>query len=271
MEQWNGYTNWEYRMQKELIKENIKMLLEFYGELGFERLPLKIGVKKGDRQLLDASKGGLSPSTAQPDSAEKAVSLKSVRDFIGDCRRCKLSQGRTNIVFGEGGVNAPIMFIGEGPGREEDLQGRPFVGDAGQLLTRLIEKMNFKREDVYIANIVKCRPPMNRDPQDDEIATCFPFLQQQIGIIAPRVIVSLGKVAAYTLLGVSAPIAKFSITRIRGKFEEYKGIPVMPTFHPAYLLRNPRDKWLTWEDAQAVLRKLEDITVTTEDTEMPHG
>ena len=156
-------------------------------------------------------------------------------------------------------MNARIMFIGEGPGREEDLQGRPFVGDAGQLLARLIEKMGFKREDVYIANIVKCRPPMNRDPQDDEVGTCFPFLAQQISTIAPLVIVSLGKVAAYKLLGVSVPISKFFITKIRGKFGEYEGVPVMPTFHPAYLLRNPRDKWLTWEDAQAVLKKLESM------------
>ncbi len=235
-----------------MINENIRMVLEFYGELGFERLPLDYcpGL------LEEASPRGPLPAHPCP-APEREAALKSLRELIGDCRRCKLSQGRTNIVLGEGAVNARIMFIGEGPGKEEDLQGRPFVGDAGQLLTRLIEKMGFKREEVYIANIVKCRPPMNRDPQEDEIAMCFPFLEKQIEIIAPRVIVSLGKIAAYVLLGISGPITKFSITRIRGNFSEYKGIPVMPTFHPAYLLRNPRDKWLTWEDAQAVLKKIE--------------
>ncbi|MGD0283779.1 MAG: uracil-DNA glycosylase [Dissulfurispiraceae bacterium] len=230
--------------------KSLRMLVEFYGELGFERLPLYNFCDT----LPDSEESG-KVSQKLP----KEGPLESLRELIGDCRRCKLSQGRTKIVFGEGSVKARIMFIGEGPGREEDLQGRPFVGDAGQLLTRLIEKMGLKREDVYIANIVKCRPPMNRDPQEDEIATCFPFLEQQIGIIAPQVIVSLGKVAAHKLLGISAPIPKFSITRIRGKFGEYNGIPVMPTFHPAYLLRNPRDKWLTWEDAQSVIKKLETL------------
>lgn len=218
-------------------------MLEFYGELGLDRLPLNC--------CCETAPAG------DPESPRKEALLASLRELIGDCRRCKLSEGRTNIVFGEGDPDASIMFIGEGPGREEDLQGRPFVGDAGKLLERLIEKMGFRRDDVYIANIVKCRPPMNRDPQDDEVATCSLFLVEQIGIIQPKVIVSLGKVSAYTLLGISGPITKFSITRTRGKFGEYKGIPVMPTFHPAYLLRNPRDKWLTWEDAQAVLKKLE--------------
>ncbi len=241
-------------MQKETVTESIKMLLEFYGELGFERLPLHYCTVLQEESVSE----GPPPALPCP-ASDREDALKALRDLIGDCTRCKLSQGRTNIVFGEGNVNAGIMFIGEGPGREEDLQGRPFVGDAGQLLTRLIEKMGFKRENVYIANIVKCRPPMNRDPQEDEIATCFPFLEKQIEIIAPRVIVSLGKIAAYVLLGISGPITKFSITRMRGNFSEYKGIPVMPTFHPAYLLRNPRDKWLTWEDAQAVLKKIESL------------
>ncbi len=241
-------------MQRETVNENIKLLLEFYGELGFERLPLDYCTGLQEEPLPERP----APAPACP-VPERGAALKSLRDLIGDCRRCKLSQGRTNIVFGEGDVKAPIMFIGEGPGKEEDLQGRPFVGDAGQLLTRLIEKMSFKREDVYIANIVKCRPPMNRDPQDDEIATCSVFLEKQIEIITPKVIVSLGKIAAYVLLGIPGPITKFSITRIRGNFSEHKGIPVMPTFHPAYLLRNPRDKWLTWEDAQAVLKKIKSL------------
>lgn len=246
------------------LKDNIRTILEFYKELGFERLPLNysngLSVVRSN-----AENGGIETSQCLlkthrtsriTDYDSKEAALKALREEIGDCKRCKLSKGRTHIVFGEGNANAKLMFIGEGPGREEDLQARPFVGDAGQLLTRLIERMGFKREDVYIANIVKCRPPMNRDPQDDEISACFPFLDKQIDIISPEVIVSLGKISAYMLIGVKCPISKFSITKVRGRFYEYKKIPVMPTFHPAYLLRNPKDKWLTWEDAQAVLKKL---------------
>jgi DNA polymerase len=144
------------------------------------------------------------------------------------------------------------MFIGEAPGKEEDIQGRPFVGDAGILLTKLIEKMGLKREDVYIANILKCRPPLNRDPQPDEIAQCIGFVQRQIEIIKPKVIMSLGRIAAKALIGNPG----LKLTAIRGNFYSYNGIPLMPTFHPAYLLRNPKDKWLTWNDAQKVLEKL---------------
>jgi DNA polymerase len=222
-------------VQKEDKRDDIRTALEFYRELGFESLPL-------------------GPRLSSP---EKDIALKALRQEMGDCRRCKLEKDRTHIVFGEGSPDARIMFVGEAPGREEDIQARPFVGDAGQLLTKLIERMNFKREDVYIANIIKCRPPSNRDPQEDEMTACSPFLNRQIEILSPKVIVSLGKISAYTLLGITGPLAKFSITRTRGKFYEYLGIPLMPTFHPAYLLRNPRDKWLTWEDAQAVLKKLE--------------
>jgi DNA polymerase len=231
--------------------DGLKIVLEFYKELGFERLPLEVRSQKSEVR----SQKKIS-STHHAVGRDKAAALETLRGEIGDCQRCKLSKERTHIVFGEGNANAKIMFIGEAPGREEDLQARPFVGDAGQLLTRLIERMGFKREDVYIANIVKCRPPMNRDPQDDEMSTCFPFLDRQIEIISPEVIVSLGKISAYMLMGVKVPISKFSITKVRGRFYEYKGIPVMPTFHPAYLLRNPKDKWFTWEDAQAVLKKL---------------
>lgn len=238
------------------MRESIVQVLEFYRELGFERLPLNI------RNAVPVTRNELKEKGSSPATCctvrDKESALKELREEIGDCQRCKLAKGRTNLVFGEGNSNARILFIGEGPGAEEDRQGRPFVGDAGQLLTRLIEKMGLKRSDVYIANIVKCRPPMNRDPQDDEMSTCFPFLDRQIEIIAPQVIVALGKISAYTLLGVEGPISKFSIMRTRGKFYEYKGIPLMPTFHPAYLLRNPKDKWLTWQDAQAVLRKIEE-------------
>ncbi|HSB51384.1 MAG TPA: uracil-DNA glycosylase, partial [Dissulfurispiraceae bacterium] len=197
----------------------------------------------------------------------KDALMTALRGEIGDCTRCKLSGGRTQIVFGEGSLDARLMFVGEAPGREEDLQGRPFVGEAGKILTSLITRMGegigFSRQDVYIANIVKCRPPMNRDPEPDEIATCLPFLNRQIEIISPDVIVCLGRVSTHTLLGIRGPLGKLSITKVRGKFYDYsvggKTIPLMPTFHPAYLLRNPKDKWLTWEDAQAVLKKLDEI------------
>lgn len=252
------------------VVDSLKIVLEFYKELGFERLPLAIesratsqeskiatDIEKLSNQALNAK------LLTQNLSLDKENALSALRDEIGDCQRCKLSKGRTNIVFGEGNANAKIMFIGEAPGKEEDLQARPFVGDAGQLLTRLINKMGFERDEVYIANIVKCRPPMNRDPQIDEISTCFPFLEKQIEIISPDVIVSLGKISTYTLLEIKGPISKFSITKVRGRFYNYKGIPVMPTFHPAYLLRNPKDKWLTWEDAQAVLRKIELLNLSS--------
>ncbi len=251
------------------MQDSVRLVLEFYKELGFERLPLKgsdelcvMSDELKDKDPLHltshVSRSFYSSPITHHSSlpSDKEAALTALNKDIGDCRRCKLSNGRTQVVFGEGDARAKIMFIGEAPGREEDLQGRPFVGDAGQLLTKLIEKMGLKRADVYIANIVKCRPPMNRDPEADEMAACSPFLDRQIEIISPRVIVSLGKISAYTLLGIKGPISKFSITRTRGKFNEYRGIPLMPTFHPAYLLRNPKDKWLTWDDAQAVLQKL---------------
>lgn len=241
--------------QRDNLPDSVRLVLELYKELGFERLPLDSVCES--REVCRRN----SPAVIHRSPSDKEAALKALRMDIGDCTRCKLSRGRTNIVFGEGSVDAGIMFIGEAPGREEDMQGRPFVGDAGQLLTKLIEKMGFKREEVYIANIVKCRPPMNRDPQGDEISACLPFLEKQIEIISPCVIVSLGKFSAYTLLGVKSQISKFSITRVRGKFGEYRGIPLMPTFHPAYLLRNPKDKWLTWEDAQAALKKLDECTM----------
>ncbi|NTU42515.1 MAG: uracil-DNA glycosylase [Nitrospirales bacterium] len=200
------------------------------------------------------------PQSPTTQAGDRPSALQALREEIGDCRRCGLCAGRSNIVFGEGSPEARIMFIGEAPGREEDNQGRPFVGEAGQLLTRLIEKMGFQRGDVYIANIVKCRPPENRDPHGDEIAACLPFLRKQIEICSPEVIVSLGKIATHTLLGLKESMARFSITKTRGRFYEYQAenrtIPLMPTFHPAYLIRNPKEKWLTWEDALAVLKRL---------------
>lgn len=230
--------------------ESVARVLEYFRSFGFERLPFRVPIARAPSPRM----GLASPAGGKEDL------LKALREEIGDCRRCRLHEGRTHIVFGEGSPEGRIMFVGEGPGREEDLQGRPFVGDAGQLLTRLIERMGLKRADVYIANVVKCRPPMNRDPQDDEISTCMPFLKRQIEIISPEVIVSLGRISAHTLLGSGSPMSKFSITKMRGRFAEYligeRPVPLMPMFHPAYLLRNPKDKWPTWEDAQAVLRRL---------------
>ena len=177
--------------------------------------------------------------------------LTALRTAIGDCQRCRLCEKRNSIVFGVGNPDAEIVFIGEGPGYEEDKQGEPFVGRAGQLLTQIITKgMQMQRSDVYIANVVKCRPPENRNPEPDEIAACEPFLAKQLEIIRPKVIIALGKFAAQTLLKDTTPI-----TRLRGKWQSYHGIKLMPTLHPAYLLRNPKDKRLVWEDIKAVLRE----------------
>jgi uracil-DNA glycosylase family 4 len=249
------------------LKRNICDVLEYFKALGFENVPMSPGdvVSAAGSVQAEGETASVEPvSRVRP--TDKAEALKALREEIGDCTRCGLSRERTNIVFGEGNPDARIMFIGEAPGREEDIQARPFVGDAGQLLTKLIDKMGeikgFSRKDVYIANIVKCRPPMNRDPHEDESRTCSPFLIRQIEIISPVVIVTLGRISTFFLSGRSGPITSFSITRERGKFFNYevagRSIPVMPTFHPAYLLRNPKDKWLTWEDAQAVLMKLEE-------------
>jgi DNA polymerase len=184
--------------------------------------------------------------------ALKVGSLEELRAEIGDCQRCKLCSGRTNIVFGVGNPHAKLMFVGEGPGRDEDLQGEPFVGRAGQLLTDIITKgMGFKREDVYIANVVKCRPPENRNPEPDEVAACEPFLKKQIDLVRPDIIVGLGKFAVQTLLQSKAPISK-----LRGNWHRYHGIKLMPTFHPAYLLRNPGDKKLVWEDIKKVIKEM---------------
>jgi DNA polymerase len=178
--------------------------------------------------------------------------LEEIRAVLGDCQRCKLCNYRTQIVFGVGNPKARLMFVGEGPGRDEDIQGEPFVGRAGQLLTEIITKgMKMRREDVYIANVVKCRPPENRNPEPDEVAHCHPFLERQIAVVAPKVLVALGKVAAQALLHTNIPIS-----RLRGQWQTFRGIPLMPTLHPAYLLRNPADKKLVWEDIKQVIRAL---------------
>ncbi len=197
------------------------------------------------------------PSSARPVVAAAAgdglnLDLTGLRAFLADCARCKLCEGRTQVVFGVGNPSARLMFVGEAPGRDEDLQGEPFVGRAGQLLTDMIEKgMGLNRGDVYIANVVKCRPPENRNPEPDEVAACSPYLRRQVALVNPEVIVGLGKFAVQTLLQVTTPISQ-----LRGKWHEYEGIPLMPTFHPAYLLRSPGEKRRAWEDLQAVMKRM---------------
>ena len=182
--------------------------------------------------------------------AAPVKTLDEVRSELGDCRRCKLANGRTQIVYGTGNPRAELVFVGEGPGAEEDAKGQPFVGPAGQLLTKMIEAMGWKRDEVYICNVVKCRPPNNRNPEPEEIEQCEPFLKAQLKAIGPKVIVALGKFAAQTLLRDATPI-----TRLRGQWREYEGVPLMPTFHPAYLLRSPEEKGKAWADLQAVMKK----------------
>ena len=182
------------------------------------------------------------------------LSLERIRADLGDCQRCKLCSQRTNIVLGFGAPDADLMFVGEAPGRDEDLQGIPFVGKAGQLLTRIIQAIGLQRDQVYIANILKCRPPRNRDPEPDEVEQCEKFLFSQIESVQPMIIVALGRYAAQTLLRSSTPIS-----RLRGKFCDFRGTLLIPTFHPSYLLRNPAAKRDVWEDMKAVRSKLREL------------
>ena len=205
--------------------------------------------------------GGLRGFDCSPQSLEKiagwgrtagvpAESLADIRADLGDCQRCKLASGRTHIVFGSGHAAAKLVFVGEGPGFEEDRKGEPFVGAAGQLLTRIIAAINLSRNQVYICNIIKCRPPGNRNPEPDEIEACQPFLERQIAAIQPDFICALGKFAAQTLLNSDMPIS-----RLRGRFYEYNGIKLLPTYHPAYLLRNPDKKRDVWEDMKMLMKE----------------
>jgi len=188
------------------------------------------------------------PAAAVP----QAMTLDDVRAWCGDCHRCLLGKTRTQLVFGEGDPHAALVFVGEAPGADEDRQGRPFVGRAGQLLTKIIEAMKLTRDQVYICNILKCRPPGNRNPEPAEIAACEPVLIKQLEVIKPRIICALGTFAARTLLKTDVPI-----TVLRGRFHEYQGIKLMPTYHPAYLLRNPGAKKQVWEDVQMIMKELE--------------
>jgi uracil-DNA glycosylase len=185
-------------------------------------------------------------------NANNEEQLKKVCQEMANCQLCQLAKTRHNLVFGDGNPNAQIIFVGEAPGADEDEQGLPFVGRAGQLLTKIIEAMGIKRKDVYICNILKCRPPGNRNPLPDEISLCEPFLKKQLQAISPKVICALGTFAAQTLLKTDVPI-----TLLRGRFHTYNGIKLMPTYHPAYLLRNPSAKKPVWEDVQMIIKEIQ--------------
>jgi uracil-DNA glycosylase len=202
-------------------------------------------------ELKNASPPSVDAPPVEKVAGDPKTRMEAFHDEIADCQKCKLAQGRTKLVFGVGNPAADLVFVGEAPGREEDLSGEVFVGKAGQLLTKIISAMGLSRDDVYICNVLKCRPPQNRDPQPDEVATCEPHLLKQLDIIRPRVIVGLGKFACATLLGRNV-----AITRMRGEWHEYNGIPLMLTYHPSYLLRTPSGKKDVWEDMKLVMTKL---------------
>ncbi|HVN80593.1 MAG TPA: uracil-DNA glycosylase [Terriglobia bacterium] len=255
--------------------EELKARLEYYQEIGIESLsPQVLTVLNNWESLhltdqvsappsaplqvvredsLNALEIPQTPSMFETNLKQAAgdESLEQIRDDLGDCRRCKLWPTRTHIVFGSGNPSAQLVFVGEGPGADEDMQGLPFVGRAGQLLTKIIESINLKREEVYICNVVKCRPPNNRFPEKDEVAACSSFLVRQLEAIKPKVICCLGAAAAQTLLNTKAPIGA-----LRGRFRDYRGTQLMVTYHPAYLLRNPSAKREVWEDMKKIRETL---------------
>jgi uracil-DNA glycosylase family 4 len=228
---------------------HIKNLMMANKEIGMEPPPVS-------KEMLGYMESEVSEGRAYPGQPDYPASLEGLREVVGDCKRCKLHKSRKKLVFGEGSPRARLVFVGEGPGREEDLAGRPFVGEAGELLTRIIERgMGLTREDVYICNVVKCRPPGNRDPERDEIEACLPFLRQQINIIRPEVICTLGRISTQELLK-----REIKITQERGKWYSFLDIPLMPTYHPAYIVRNPsRERELkgqVWEDVKKIMGHL---------------
>lgn len=218
---------------RELV-EGLSTWLRYQRRLGWRGVPAKIET---------------SPEVPKP--ADGRPTLEEIRAEMGNCRRCKLYGGRTNLVFGDGAADARLMFVGEAPGAEEDAQGLPFVGAAGERLNSLLSKLGLSRAEVYIANVLKSRPPGNRDPEGDEIAACLPFLKKQIQAIRPKVIVTLGRIAAQALLGIKEPL-----TKVRGHWQRYDDIRVMPTFHPSYLNRFPQERHKTWDDMQQVMEYL---------------
>ena len=242
--------------------------IRYYNELGiydFYRREIAVQIQPEEREPLPRAnpvavapvvtdKEELFEITTKPELAfaDPAQGLRVIREDIGDCTRCRLAkQGRKQIVFGVGNPRAELMFIGEAPGADEDQQGEPFVGRAGQLLNNMIKAMGLRREDIYIANIIKCRPPGNRTPERDECETCSPFLVRQIATIKPKVLVALGAVAAKTLLAINAPMSE-----LRGKWYDFRGTKLAVTYHPAFLLRDPRQKKEAWKDLQMVMRDL---------------
>ena len=232
--------------------------LDFYRELGMHDFYRHAQAPAFDEQLIALPDKAQSPELADlhifqadPPAGDAVAALRAISEDIGDCTRCGLSRGRKNIVFGVGNPRADIMFIGEGPGADEDEQGEPFVGRAGQLLNNMIAAMGLRREDVYIANVVKCRPPQNRAPERDEIETCSPFLMRQVDVIRPKIIVALGATAAKTLLGISDSMAS-----LRGRLYDFRGTKLAVTYHPAFLLRDPRQKKEAWKDLQMVMNFL---------------
>ena len=227
--------------EPENIVQDLIETLQYHQQMGVEFMPK--GTKDHGPRTMDLPAGR--------QGQKHGRTLEKIRTEIGDCKRCRLCKGRTNIVFGVGNPKAKLMFVGEAPGRDEDKQGEPFVGRAGQLLNRIIEAMGLKRSDVYIGNINKCRPPENRAPQPDEVSTCIPFLHQQIAFIKPKVIVCLGSIAFQNLLKTED-----KISTSRGQWFEFEGIKVMPTYHPAFLLRNPDAKKPVWEDMKKVMEVL---------------
>ncbi len=242
----------EEEPREELFRlvRSLKERLRVDGELG---RPLSYLTRE---KVVPVTDTGERSAPAVPESSiAKQSGLVAVRELLGDCRRCALHRTRHSLVFGEGNPGAELVFVGEAPGADEDEQGRPFVGRAGQLLTKIIGAMGLKREEVYICNILKCRPPGNRNPQPEEITPCEPFLIRQLEAIRPRMICALGTFAAHTLLKSEAPISV-----LRGRFHSYQGIPLMPTYHPAYLLRNPGAKKQVWEDVQMIMKTLKDGT-----------
>jgi uracil-DNA glycosylase len=225
------------------MSDSLRDHLEFFAELGVDGIRKEAAWSKRADDLLSSAAPQIVRVARSPEEA-----LREIREDIGDCVRCKLhGLGRTQIVFGVGNPSADLMFVGEAPGADEDIQGEPFVGRAGQLLTRIIEAIGLKREDVYIANVLKCRPPGNRNPEPDEVEQCEPFLLRQIDVIRPKVIVALGKFAAQCLLRTNDPI-----TRLRGREYKFRDAILMPTYHPAYLLRTPSAKREVWEDMKRV-------------------
>lgn len=231
-------------MDKKSFLAELEKTLQYQTLMGINSIPVSKAPSSKDLVQVKAEEN---PITLK----NNIQSLSQLREDIGDCKLCRLCEARTNLVFGVGNPNADLMFVGEAPGRDEDLQGEPFVGRAGKLLNKIIEAMGYSRNDVYIANINKCRPPNNRPPADDEMQTCIPFLRKQIDIIAPKVIVCLGATAVRGVLQTEEKIGK-----LRGNFQDWDGITVMPTYHPAFLLRNPNMKKPVWEDMLKVIEFL---------------